>query len=461
MFKTKVILSILVGLLALILPQTLLAQGGGVLEMQLQRALQQHPRIVRQRLQARSAQEGAALAARLYPDPRLMLERKRSSSRETTYYPSADYMEGSMRSNELRIEQEIPFPGKLSLDARRRALDAERETLRLSLEQNNLVGELLRTLVDYQRTEDGMRLARAFVDRGGLLAASARARYAGGQGLLADAASAQVRADSYRQRLTAIELEHAVHQEQLRYLLAAPTPAQTVEHDHDLDVAGLLAANQLPGLLAQVEERLPTDAAALRQRSIEAAIVRVDHVEGGVRRSRAWLDYLPDFAVFAGYERIRRQSDWLSLRRGTEQEYSVGVTIRVPLWSALSNHNQILSASAAEQAASSGAEDAELRVISAYRALQAERRSLREQATIYRSELLPRARAARDSAMLAYEAGRMEFVSVLALWEELFRFELEAIELRAREQSAVIAMAGLADVLIPENWLREGRENEP
>ncbi len=273
-----------------------------------------------------------------------------------------------------------------------------------------------------------------------------RNRYAGGQGLLADAASAQLREDSYRQRQTQFALEHELHRQRLAYLLVDPPPDAGA---HDSYMA-MIADGQLGALLAEINERVPADAARIPSLSLEAAIVRLDGRSAGVRRARAWLDYLPDFVVFAGYRRERIEGQYLSLRQERGESYTFGLTIRVPLWSALSNHNRILANAAAESASNDEATDIDARLTASYRGLLAQRDSLALQNDMYQRTILPRARSARDSTMLAYEANRAPFQSVLLAWEELFRFEVESIDLKANQQSTVLMLGGLADRLIGE-----------
>lgn len=427
------------------------APSVGDLESRLRTLLREHPRLRERRLLLAAAREEERFASRTYPDPELMLGRTQLAARETMLYPDVSYRDISGSESELRVQQSIPFPGKLTLDARVQALQADREQLTLAIEENNLVGEFLNALIDLERAERAREFTRVFVGQSAVVARAARTRYESGGGALAEAAGARVKEQSYRERSLALDGVVQARRAELAYFAGAAPES---------GIAGSSRA-ELDEFLARLRQRAGERGAQAAQHSLESALAQVAARSADTQRSRAWLEYLPDFAVFAGYRRERTSSSFLEARAMEQDAYTVGVTIRVPLWSAFSTHTRISGAGDARGAAFAAAEDAGLRVQTLFNSVEQTRAALDARLRIMRAEILPGARIARDSARANYEAGRGDLAGVLRAAEELYDLELELLDLEAELRRAIVLQAGLVNVLIPPETRHTPEEAQP
>lgn len=414
------------------------APAAGDLESRVRALLEGHPRLRERRLALAAAREAERFAWRTYPDPELMLGRTQLAARETMLYPDISYRDVSGSETELRVQQSIPFPGKLSLDARVQTLQADREQLSLAVEENNLIGEFLNALIDLERAERARDFTRAFVSQSAAVARAARTRYESGGGALAEAAGARVKEQSYRERSLALEGVVQARRAELQYFAGAAQAS---------GLAGVSRA-ELDEFLARLRQRASERGPQAAQHSLESALAQLAARSADAERSRAWLEYLPDFAVFAGYRRERTSSSFFETRAMEQDAYTVGVTIRVPLWSAFSTHNRISGADDTRGAAFAAAEDAGLRVQTLFNSAEETRTALDARLRIMRAEILPGARIALDSARANYEAGRGDLAGVLRAAEERYALELELLDLEAELRRAIVLQAGLVNVLV-------------
>jgi len=159
--------------------------------------------------------------------------------------------------------------------------------------------------------------------------------------------------------------------------------------------------------------------------------------------------YLPDFTLGAGYIRIGEPS--MDMPDSGRDAWNISVGMRLPLW-----FGSVRSEVAEER---SMVRVMELR----YRAerrdlveridlLRNRYRSAAEIAGLYRSELIPRAGQALQSAREGYLSGKIDYIEILDAQRQLISLKIKHAEKKAE---AFINLAGLEEAtgsrLIPEN----------
>jgi len=279
-------------------------------------------------------------------------------------------------------------------------------------------------------------LANRFAVRTQVLALAARTRYAGGKGSLAEVALIGVRQARYQERAAEQAGEENALLAELAYLTTGGNLKEWLARTGELTPYAQKVAKSLgkPAL-----ERAPAVQLAVLEEKASKA-----------EQTLARLDYAPDFALFAGLkdETLRRQAFQAGEMR--EQSYSVGLSLRVPLWTALSNHQNTKASQENRAAAASRHEETLSRIKQSLMAAQARIQSIASRRNLYKSSLLPQARAARESALVAYEVGRQDFASLLNTWDTLYELENEAAMLEAQEQQIIFEQAAMLGLFTEE-----------
>jgi len=381
----------------------------------------------------RSARHSARLSGLTYPDPEVMAERMEGRSRGATYFPEIMPEAMRMKGSSVRIEQPIPFPGKLSTQSRQAHLKADQAEITLAMERNDLSREALSGLARYAAIRIEQGLARAFVVRSQVLAQAARTRYAGGKGNLADVAAAQVRQARYQDQVLALDAKEKSALAELAYLVGDEPALE------EWKKAGSGLAAYTEGLLEQMARQKPDDAPAIRMARLEESM----QVEG---HKLARQNYLPDFSIFASMKQEEERLQALKAGTMKEDTYSVGLSVRVPLWTALGNHENTRSARENVRSAQSRLQDAQSRLKRDLAANQENLNALKKRRALFRSTLLPQARAARESALISYETARADFSMLINTWDMLYELEAEAARLEAEFRDLVFARAAMLGI---------------
>ncbi|MCB1318703.1 MAG: TolC family protein, partial [Leptospiraceae bacterium] len=195
-----------------------------------------------------------------------------------------------------------------------------------------------------------------------------------------------------------------------------------------------LFTRQIERYINEIKSQEAFQAAAIPARSLQVGQQRIDQQRGITRQNLARMEYLPDFEVFASY----RQREYVANDPAAGEDfYSFGISMRVPLWSALSGHNRMRSSEHSTRSAEIGADDVISRQQAQFESARLNYETLDRQLELFENSLLPRARQARDSARLSYETGRADITILIDAWNALYFLETEAIRLRVERDRAL------------------------
>ncbi|UCH79155.1 MAG: TolC family protein [Candidatus Coatesbacteria bacterium] len=362
----------------------------------------------------------AARAEGLWPDPQLMVEASNLPAEEMTFDRTP------MSGWQLYLRQTIPLPGKNTY--RRRAAEggagaaaADAEAVRLRLVERAKYAYLDLYLASALREITAQQLAWwSDYER------IALARYAAGRGLQADVLNAQLERTRPRAELLKLERRAAAARGRVNVLLNREPEAELPP------LAGL------PEVVVPYSREELVAKALASHPSLRAAEERMASAEAG--RSLAKLSYVPDVTAGVGY-RLRAEVPMDPVAGEDFWSFSAGVSL--PLVGTVKRGREAARAEAAVRAAEASRTDARNEVLWQLEDLAAAVATAEEEIPLYEEGILPQAEAAARSTLAAYEAGKVDFASVLRTRLALYRFEKEYVELQVRRHQAIASLEAL------------------
>jgi len=148
-----------------------------------------------------------------------------------------------------------------------------------------------------------------------------------------------------------------------------------------------------------------------------------------LRREQARTGFYPDLGVSLGYR--YRQDSGMDPVDGMDF-WSVGVSVRIPLWSIGKTRAAVNEAEAALSRDRSGYENERLEVARQVRTARDAVKRLQSRLRLYQRRILPEARQILEAAIASYTTGKLDFLSVLDHEEALYSHRLAALRVRVR-----------------------------
>jgi len=320
---------------------------------------------------------------------------------------------GPTRSSSVEVTQAIPFPGKLTAQgqaalakARAGRLDYEElQNALAALATGGLYGVYLRRR-ELKVLEENLTLLDRFVE-------IARALFGAGKASQQDVLKAEVERSTLKAQAAVAARRVDVALAGLNALLDRP-PGSALGPVAEPKIPK--ARFDRPDLYVRALERRP---------ELLAAIERAYGADAELRRAR--LEYLPDFVVGAGYDRNRRIPD---------DGATAMVGVRVPFWLGRIGA-AVDEAEARSRRRRNEIESVRNRVLLEVKTAAALADAAAQEAAILDGETVPQARQAIEVAEAEYQAGRIEFLSLvdaerLLLQADLARYRALA-ELETRQ----------------------------
>ncbi|MEQ9364261.1 MAG: TolC family protein [Leptospirales bacterium] len=438
--------------------------GGETLRSLLLDVSAKHPRILERARDLASRLAAANYQSSRYPDPALGVA--------WSNYPYKKDLrliddQTPMTGVEISVSQAIPFPGRLGLETQIADVDASASRLRLAIQKNQIAREFLGALLEARSAAETAKLARGFAERIQIIAEIANTRYAVGKGDLTDVSKAGVSYAAFRDRVRTLEGALDSRYRALVYYLkdasdgdADDSPEYNFASPIPGRVASLVAPaveanrNELSAYMLELGSKLRAEPMRVKHQSLRVALAALDIDRRGKEKTLAQMQYLPDFEVFASY---RKRGDVANDPARGEDFMSFGFKMRVPLWSALGNHNNIEARDESRKSARFSERDLAEREQQLLDAARIDYQTLNERLKIYDESLVPRGRQSVEAARLAYETGRADFDAFLNSWETLYSLESERIRLGVDRDKQLLLMAFLLNSILPDHIPRSAR----
>lgn len=310
-----------------------------------------------------------------------------------------------MTGNEIRIAQNLPFPGKLEgkeevARQQSRWFEAAYRDARLQVAAK--VKDTYYRLYFLDRavalTEENVAILDSFIEL-------TMTRYEVGSGLQQDVLKAQVEQSKLEDKLLALRQQSATLEAQLVRLLGG------------METLKLPLPDELPLVeMAHPAERLKTLARDNRPMfaSYRALIERYEE-----ERELARLDYYPNFNVWTSY---RFRDD--DLPDGGTDFVSAGVGINLPIWRE-KRSAKVAEADAGIRLARRQQDDFAHQVDFTIADALAGLRRNHDQAELYQRGIIPQAQQSLDASTAAYQVGKVELLTLLDGLMTLYRYQID------------------------------------
>lgn len=297
-------------------------------------------------------------------------------------------------------EQELPFPGKLSLKETVAARGADRERALYRATTLNVVSRLRIAYDDYFLAQKSIEIVRSNTELLKKLTQAAQARYEVGEGLQQDLARAEVELSILLGRLATHEQERESAVAMLNALLNRPAGAP-------VGPPAPVDKRPLPYALDQLH-----DLAREQSPRIEAAGFGVAGAEAA--KDLAKRQYYPDFILRADYFN----------KAAMVPEWEVGVGIRAPLYFWRKQAFGVQEAAAGLSEARATRQAILQEVLARVKELYAQATSADRLVQLYGMGVVPQAEVALRSASAAYEVGKVDFLSMLNSFTVLNEYQI-------------------------------------
>jgi len=298
------------------------------------------------------------------------------------------------------ISQEIPFPGKLGLNAKIARADERYLEQQLALGAN-LTGQKISELyyeLSYRNSEHQLLLNKREELR--QIQQITETRYRVGEAEQQDVLKAQLQMSAILKELVDNEETSEQAQAQLKAILGrdADSPAIRVGSLKPTELS--LGGAKLRAQAAQASPQLKAQRALEEQASDKLARVR--------------KDFLPDFVLQYMYQNTgARFPDY----------YMATIGAKVPLYFWRKQKPALKQASLELEAARARLHATELSVYSSLGVEEAARKATARLMTVYQEGLLPQAEATYESALASYRVGKLDFETLLSAFNDVLELK--------------------------------------
>ena len=397
----------------MLIPQGVIAQEPDTLRVAdaVAQARRANPMLQAARYQADAAGERGSQVGAL-PDPVLSLGlRNRPLDGFGTDNP--------MTMNWIGLSQSFPWPGNQGFGEERqehlaRAAELDAEETEAALVAR--VKAVYFQLAFMDRALDIMGSTRELL-RDFLEVTSAK--YAVGSGLQQDILQAQVAIAQMTANITTTEQNRLAMAARLNSLLGRPAT----------EPIGALELPDPVGSLPAVDSLMTT--AAQNRPAIQAASERALAAEAAYRAAER--DAYPDFTVALGYGQRPEYADLATIQVG----------ISLPLWSGSKQQPRIREMQAIQSTEEARELDLHYETFARLSELRATAERSQDLSELYRTSIIPQAKAAVESALSAYRVGEVDYMTLLTNQTTVNRFETERVRLAAEYQASIAGILAI------------------
>ena len=345
-----------------------------------------------------------------------------------------DEAENSMLK--FSFEQEIPFPGKLSLKKKIAARDSDAEEKSYRATERRVIADLKVAYYDWylagkaiEITERNQELLRKFTK-------IAEVKYEVGKGIQQDVLRAQVENSKFIEQLEVLRQKKEIIEAKIKSILNRP-------QDSPLGSPGDIEKTPLTLTSEEMSELTSENAPLLAMK--ERQIAREEEA-----LKLAQKELYPDFFVGASPGIMGRAGN------GVDGIWEVSLGLKVPLyfWSKQKPgiEQAALELKGAQEEYNSVNQGLSYNVKESY--LNA--RTAEKLMSLYQKGIIPQTRLSLESAISGYQVGTVDFLTLLDNLVTLFSFELEYHNQLAEYEKALARIEELSGVDLANQYERKG-----
>jgi outer membrane protein, heavy metal efflux system len=339
--------------------------------------------------------------------------------------PPFDVQEGDPSSGRaLSFSQEIPFPGKLAIKGKMANVAAEAEWWAYEQTRLNVVAEVKDAYFDLGYIVKAIETVTKNKELLEKFAKIAEASFAVGKGIQQDVLKAQVEVSRLIDQLTVLEQRRQTAEARLNSLLfrEPETPVGSPEE---------IKPRDFPYGLAELNEL-----ALASYPTLKAQRRRIDREQYGVELAKK--DFYPDFSVGMTYFN----------RAGLPDMHGASVGVKIPLYFWQKQRPAVTEATASAAAEKQRLENITtllfFRIKDRFLAATTAERLIK----LYGTTIIPQSSLALESAIAGYEAGKVDFLTLLDNLVTLRNYELSYYEQLSNVEKAIAALEPLVGVTL-------------
>lgn len=333
------------------------------------------------------------------------------------------------------VSQEFPFPGKLHLRssiAEKQVQLAQQEVRMIAV---RLLSEFKTQFAEYSYAQNAISIIEKYRDLLAQFTEISETRYRVGEGLQQDVLRAQLERSAIEERLQLLQQELESKRTALNALL-----------NRDVN-APLEAGQELTAPVWNVS--LENLQQLLKQRSPELQSKAAEEERSVLKLDLAKKERYPDFAL---------NFQWQKTGSDFPDYYMTMFEARIPLYSGRKQKPAIAQATL-ELQASKNERDATLKKLQAdlkeaYIAASTTANLIK----LYQEGIIPQSRLSLESAVSAYQVGKVDFLSLLNNGTTLLNYESELIRRIADHYKAVARIEEITGELLTPNSIELSKE---
>lgn len=384
-----------------------------------------------------------------YPDPKVGVAFRNYPTRSYSFNDRA-YDTPSMTGIEYSISQEIPFPGRLTLQGKLSKLSELEFSHYSKSRKNQFLLEYLTQLIRFKSSEKKIvlnELIQKTLDSQKVISAST---FATGNSALSKTLKLQIEATLSQDRQIELNRDKKIYLSSLEYF---KTDSMGIEN---------ILANDINTYLQEKISFIKLNKDNLKQSLVENPNYKLASVT--VERSKnesklASLLHAPDTEVFFSYMKRRNQivtfdNGPLNYQLMDNTEYrgdlfSVGVNVRVPVWSFFSRHDLKERSEENTKSKTFELEKNKLFLESNFDKLISTLDSLESQIELYQKRLIPEFNKSLSALSSEYGSGKLNLIEVLTTKIELQKAYINLTELQEKKDITTVLILELTDNFIP------------
>ncbi len=374
--------------------------------------------------------------ARSLADPRLSFG---FSSYPVDSLASDEY---AMTGNDLRLDQSIPFPGKLSLKGEIAAQQADWYRAMYLERRTEIVRMVRDAWYRLYSLDQSLRLVGSNLEVIDQLTRLSETRFAVGEGMQQDVLRAQLQRSRLMDRQLSLERDREAVVSELEALL---NRGQGSFAPGALD--GALDVQDLERALQGMEANRPM---------LAAYRALIDQY--GAQKKLAQRDYWPDLGLWAGY---RFRDD--NLPDGGEDFVSAGLSLNLPIFQG-KRRAAVADAEYGLSMAQAQYREVYNRNVSALQEVHAQLTKGRDLILLYRTGIIPQAQQSYEAVVSAYQVGRVSFLEVMSALSNLYAYQTEyhrALSDFFRSRARFQQLSGADAEAFPIDSMTSGEDRQP
>lgn len=324
----------------------------------------------------------------------------------------------------ISITQDLPFPGKRSLKGKVAGSDADAEWWSFEQTRRNVIAEVKDAYFDLYYLNKGLTVVTKTKTLLEQFTKIAEARYAVGKGIQQDVLKAQVELSKLFEQQTLLEQRKQTTEARLNSLLYR-------ESDSPLGTPEELKPREFGYSLAELNET-----AVSNYPQLKAQRRRIEGAQYSIQLAKK--EFYPDFSV--GFTYVNRPA--------MAEMYGITVGVKLPIYTAQKQRPALTEATANFDAEKRTLENMMTVLMFKIRDRYLAQNTAQRLVKLYSTTIVPQSSLSLESAIAAYQVGKVDFLTLLDNLVTLLNYELSYYEQLSNEEKAVAALEPLVGVVL-------------